>query len=142
MSGHYEKYYEFGKDEPIMVWHDGEGGEERVYTGTRMHELLAMMADSDEQREQVRRLAQGWIDEELANRQFVEMFVVYENPSDFPGQYVCRKWRSYDDGTVDAEGQAVAVSPDYDFVREHIPDTCVRMERAHDDDPAIKEVWL
>ena len=71
----------------------------------------------------------------------ITIYVVYANPSDFPGKYVGRKhWVRPDGVTVSPEPFAVADT--LDEVRKEVPEWLVRMDRQPDDDAAICEVWF
>jgi len=65
------------------------------------------------------------------------LYVVYENPTDYPGKFVVRRW-------LDSvpELAAVRVCEQLDQAREAIPRGAANIGRMRDDDPAIREVWL
>ena len=74
----------------------------------------------------------------MANELFT--YVVYFNPSDFPGRYVMRGFVNVDG---EAKANAIAISGEtIEKVRAHIPKGLYRMERMPGDDPAIVEVWI
>jgi hypothetical protein len=75
----------------------------------------------------------------------IQMFVVYRHPSDYPNQFVVRRWLSGPpafgpDGTPDPE--PLAVCNTLDEARGAIPDWCCFIGRYDTDDPAIQEVWI
>lgn len=65
------------------------------------------------------------------------LFVVYENPRDFPGKFVVRRWLD----TV-PEAKPLTVCEQLDQARAVIPAGAANIGRFRDDDPAIREVWL
>jgi len=67
----------------------------------------------------------------------LEIYVVYEDPKDFPGKLVLRRWVGL---TPDPEPLIVAT--ELKEIRETIPDHCVPINRFDDDDAKIKEVWI
>lgn len=72
----------------------------------------------------------------------LEMFTVYENPRDFPGQYVARRF------VIEASGpkpdpEPLIVSNLLGAIRaEMYRRGLVCLTRADNDDPCIVEVWL
>jgi len=62
-------------------------------------------------------------------------FAVYENPSDFPGQFVVRQW------LWGVPCQVWAVAGTLEEVRGKLPRQLLNIGRMDGDDPAIKEVW-
>ncbi len=70
----------------------------------------------------------------------MNLYVVYRNPSDFPGQYVARR-QTVGPGTIRIAAQPLAVGT-LDQVRTALPPGLTRLERSPADDPAIFEVWL
>lgn len=70
----------------------------------------------------------------------MDLYVVYHNPRDFPGQHVIRK-QTAGRGTV-----AIAAKPlvmrTLEEVRAALPAGLVRLERDPGDDPCVVEVWV
>ncbi len=66
----------------------------------------------------------------------MEIFVVYNNPSDFPGMYVLRRWVG---DKADPEPIMVGTLEE---VRRSVPDGKVMLSRCPDDDPCILETWI
>lgn len=64
------------------------------------------------------------------------VFVVYQNPSDFPEQYVVRLF--------DLDRATIMVMLDTRLyqIRERLPAGLIRMNRSYGDDPSIVEVWI
>ena len=71
----------------------------------------------------------------------LSLFVVYENPSDYPGQFVVRQ-QVVINGSVYGHKEPLAVHENYEEVINRLPPLLFRTERFPDDDPCIKEVWL
>lgn len=67
----------------------------------------------------------------------LEIFVVYENPSDFPGKMVVRKFIN-DKPTL----EPLCVEDTLEEAREKIPKGLFRMDRMADDDIVIVETWF
>lgn len=64
------------------------------------------------------------------------IWVIYENPKDFPGQFVVRCW-------IGLVPHPVAlVTSSLEKARAAIPDWCIPIGTYPDEDPAIKEVWI
>lgn len=72
----------------------------------------------------------------------LEMFVVYENPRDYPGKFVVRRWPNCLVPQPVPEAVPMIVCDSLDVARAAVPSWAVRLERFPDDDPAIREVWL
>lgn len=68
-------------------------------------------------------------------------FVIYENPSDYPGRFVVRRF------VIDGSALKVAVHPaaicdTIEHARFVIPDGFMKMMPHPDDDPVIVETWI
>ncbi len=78
----------------------------------------------------------------MPSKDALDMFVIYDHPSDLPGGFVVRAWSMV--------GGAVAAAPEplgkdlatIDDARKLIPDGKVNIGRFDDDDPKIAEVWV
>ena len=70
----------------------------------------------------------------------LDLYVVYRNPSDFPGQYVVRR-QVAGPGVIFKDARPLAVG-NLAAVRAALPTGLVRLERDPNDDPCIFEVWL
>jgi len=80
--------------------------------------------------------------EPAAHRKDLEMFVVYEKPSDYPHSFVVRKHVIFL-GKVKAAGSPMLVGHDLEQIRTLLRNMgAVNIGRYPGDDPAIKEVWL
>lgn len=72
---------------------------------------------------------------------YLPLYVIYENPSDFPGKFVVRKHTIIGNHTcVDLEPTTVCDT--LDQARAQIPIGHVNLHRYQEDDPVIKEVWI
>ena len=70
-------------------------------------------------------------------------FVIYENPSDFPGKFVLRRHMDdYAGGLVGVAVQPDAVEDTLDEARQKLPCGVFNIGRYPQDDVAIKEVWI
>lgn len=70
------------------------------------------------------------------------LFTVYYSPTDFPGKFVVREWRTFrGDSTVYASRMAIS-GDTIEEVREHIPKTMTCIARFADDHPHIVESWI
>lgn len=70
----------------------------------------------------------------------IPMWVITENPTDFPGQFVARKWvlgRGYT-----AVTDAHHVADTLDAIRETIPAGMSNIGRQPNDEPVIVECWI
>lgn len=76
----------------------------------------------------------------------MELFVVYSNPSDFPGKFVLRRHiagppdRWGPNGTPDPD--PIAVCSTLDEARSCLPPALCNIGRYREDDPVIVEVWV
>lgn len=73
------------------------------------------------------------------------MWVVYENPSDFPGKFVVREWRTSAAGiqrAVEPTAVVDSLAQAREAVTEASPMALTVMPRNPEDDPTIVEVWL
>ena len=70
----------------------------------------------------------------------MELYVVYFNPSDYPGMYVVRR-QVAGRGTVTPDRRPLGVSTTLDQVRCSLPPGLTLIPRHPDDDPCIVEVW-
>lgn len=73
----------------------------------------------------------------MSNLYCFEMFTVYENPRDYPGKFVVRRWLDFIPDT-----KPMIVCDSLDLARAVIPQSAVCLGRYAEDDPAIREVWL
>ncbi len=67
------------------------------------------------------------------------IWTVYENPRDYPGQFVARKWLA---GRRVQATDEVRVAQSLQQLRECLPPGLVCLQRQDGDDPAIVEVWM
>lgn len=68
------------------------------------------------------------------------VFCIYENPADYPGKFVVRRWVG-----MDPDREPVTVAETLDAAREALKELnpyLVRLDRCPDDDPVILETWI
>jgi hypothetical protein len=66
----------------------------------------------------------------------MRLYVIYQNPADFPGLYVCRVFENDRPTREHWTGRTL------DEVRSQLPADLSRLPRADSDDPVIVEVWV
>lgn len=75
----------------------------------------------------------------------MEVWTVYDHPTDYPADYVARRWIANSDGTVTATNDILR-HRDLDTVRGMVGRVggahLTRVPRMMRDDPKIIEVWL
>lgn len=64
------------------------------------------------------------------------IWVVYENPTDFPGHFVARKW------LMETPTTELLLDTCLEELRKKLPPGLARLARADIDDPKIVETWL
>jgi len=69
------------------------------------------------------------------------IWVIFHNPTDYPGKYVVRVQRA-GPGTLTNDPMPRAVVNTLEAARAAIPSWCVCLGRKLDDVPQIVEVWL
>lgn len=69
-------------------------------------------------------------------KQLLILWVVYFNPSDFPGKWVVRKW------ILDQPTHEHFLADSLEGIRSAIPKGLYRIEREPGDDAVIIETWL
>lgn len=75
----------------------------------------------------------------------LKSFVVYNNPSDYPGKHVLRQQDVVREDSVVRivpHKEPIAVVDSLDEVREHVPQGLHNMGRMQADEPHIVEVWI
>ena len=72
----------------------------------------------------------------------LDMFTIYENPSDFPGKFVVRKHAVGHGGVQLVAGSPEAVVDTLEEARAVIPGGRVSVGREAGDDPVIVETWV
>lgn len=79
-------------------------------------------------------------DETAVRENALNIWVVYANPADYPGEFVARRWIVHGVGKpTDDIRRAAALSELRDWLMAH---GLVRLERHPTDDPCIIETWL
>lgn len=71
----------------------------------------------------------------------LDMWVIYENPSDYPGKFVVRLWHP-GAGFLEAAKDPTAVVETLEEARKAIPEGRHRLPRQASDDPVIVETWM
>jgi hypothetical protein len=66
----------------------------------------------------------------------LSIWIVYEDPPDFPNQYVARRHRGY------VETGEYVVGRTLIEVRAKLPPGLMKIERSAKDDPMIRESWI
>lgn len=70
-----------------------------------------------------------------------DLWVIYDNPLDFPGQHVARRHVVRVDGFPEATDDH-HVADTLDAIRALLPEGLTRIPRFADDEPQIVETWL
>lgn len=68
--------------------------------------------------------------------QTLNIWVVYENPKDFPLKFVARRWE------LDKPTNEIIVTDTLGELRDELPEGLTRLDRHFDDDPCIVETWV
>lgn len=66
----------------------------------------------------------------------LEVYVIYHDPADHPGQYVVRRWVGL------TPHEHVAIASTLDEARAAIPTGLYPIARSDTDDPVIVESWV
>jgi hypothetical protein len=66
----------------------------------------------------------------------LDVWIVYDSPSDFPGKFVARRFQ------VKTPTPDVLVADTLEGLRKLLPQGLVRLERTPHDQPHIVEVWV
>lgn len=66
----------------------------------------------------------------------LEIWVVYDNPTDFPGLFIARKW------VGETPTQELLQAETLEQLRAKLPQGLVRLDRHSGDDAKIVETWL
>ena len=66
----------------------------------------------------------------------LELWTVYDSPTDLPGRFVARKW------LLDQPTNELLQDKTLDGLRGKLPQGLTRMPRAPEDDPKIVETWI
>ena len=67
----------------------------------------------------------------------LSIWVIYDNPTDFPGKFVVRKWIG-----EAADKEPLIVADTLEEARKALPKHIVRLMPSEGDDPKIVETWL
>jgi hypothetical protein len=77
----------------------------------------------------------------MSNDRLLTIFVIYQNPSDYPGKFVVRAQDALPSGEVRPHPDCI-VCDTIEQARETVPPGLVLLTRAPDDDPVIYETWI
>jgi hypothetical protein len=72
----------------------------------------------------------------------LSLYVVFCDPSDYPGQYVIRRQVVTPSGAIEHDPQPLCVGRTLGYVRMFLPPGLTRMNRDPNDEPQIVEVWI
>lgn len=73
----------------------------------------------------------------------MNMFVIYEYPSDYPNKFVVRQWRILEGGITQVSMVPHCIATCIEEARKSIAGLrLVRLNPVEGDDPVIREVWL
>jgi len=72
---------------------------------------------------------------------FLELWVIYERPADYPHGYVVRRQRPEPGGRVWVDPIGFAYDT-LEAARQAIPQGMINIGRTEGDPPAIREVWI
>lgn len=128
----------------------GEGRKESFLWEVNLATFMSL--EMNKLRNQVKREALAQVEAEFNDDGgfdlYLEMFVLYDKPLDFPGHFVLRKWQIFrwqnprpcDEIVLkfEAENQIKAI----EHVNKHFKDSKVFLERAKTDDKCIVGTWL
>lgn len=78
----------------------------------------------------------------MSKNDSLPMYVIYWNPSDYPRQFVVRRFDIHNDGTATVERSPRAVVNSLATARENVPPGLVCINRETADDPVIIETWF
>ncbi len=76
------------------------------------------------------------------SRWSLPFYVIYRNPSDFPGKWVLRVQYAEDGGQIRVESKPAYVGDSLDEARDALPWGTCNIHRMPGDDPVIYEVWV
>jgi hypothetical protein len=70
----------------------------------------------------------------------LEVYTIYDHPSDYPNHFVVRKWLIRGDKPIPTDW--IRASKSLKVVRKYIPFDRVRIERSIEDNRYILESWI
>jgi len=82
----------------------------------------------------------GWR-EPIPDATVLDLFVIYDRPTDSPGAFVVRRWFVVKGRLDSVPGEMKDSSRTLQEARKHVPPGRHRMDRHPDDDPKIIETW-
>lgn len=72
----------------------------------------------------------------------IACWVIYQNPSDYAGLFVARRWEVGPSHITPATSPPACVASSLEGVRAQLPPGLVQFSRHPTDDPCIVEVWV
>lgn len=70
------------------------------------------------------------------------VWVIYENPADYPGKFVVRPQQVYSDSSIVIAPEPTAVVDTLHEARWQVPPRLYRQSRQPGDEPQIVETWF
>lgn len=71
----------------------------------------------------------------------IDLWVIYDHPSDYPNHFVVRRQRVNADSTISLDSHCF-LTVTIAEARSHIPSGLTRVPRSAEDSPVIVETWL
>lgn len=68
-------------------------------------------------------------------------YAIYENPADYPGWFVVRRWEVHDGVPAPVPCPNPKLAPSLEAARAAVPSGYFNIGRMAEDDPVIVEVW-
>jgi len=73
----------------------------------------------------------------------MELYTIYDSPTDYPNTYVCRRWEVLAPENVPVAMNVVIIDTDLDKIRNQLREIGLfRIPRDESDDKKIVETWL
>ncbi len=73
---------------------------------------------------------------------FMPIWTVYEHPTDYPDQFVARRFNILIDKPEPQATDDIVTAASLQELREMLPIGLTRIPRLHGDEPQIVEVWI
>lgn len=78
----------------------------------------------------------------LTDNGVLEVWVIYENPADYPGRFVTRRQCVHRGGAIRIDPEPACVARTLDEAREAVPKNLTRFPPQPGDVPQIYETWF
>jgi len=75
------------------------------------------------------------------NHALLIMYTIYKHPSDYPDEYVCRRWTAGRLVPIDT-AEPFARAQTLEAVRAQLPRGLYRLNREAGDQPQVAETWI